>query len=301
MPAGDDGFIVFTCQVPWKHHCGTRTITNRGYCGFEEKIVVFKQQHLHEAKHIMSNNRWNSKRDIPMVDYPEDMQDKLNLHEDEIFAFTKDGCYPDKSDISQDLEDTAVAVVCEVLNWQFPTDWRKQREEWTLRRCKYEIFDLAGHDERKKLLKEHFSINKRMKYTTLPSSVTESARGEKEDGKQGGNVEDTKEENDPMSVEKPIGSDNQDRLSHLIGYLEAVGGTPEHGSDNHFQDEHHIPLPPLSGPLVSHDAEEEKKDDQYDQHAANDNDDHLRAFYGEEEEVVEDENDSTGDLFIGWD
>ena len=153
MPAGDDGFIVFTCQVPWKHHCGTRTITNRGYCGFEEKIVVFKQQHLHEAKHIMSNNRWNSKRDIPMVDYPEDMQDKLNLQEDEIFAFTKDGCYPDKSDISQDLEDTAVAVVCEVLNWQFPTDWRKQREEWTLRRCKYQIFDLAGHDERKKLLK----------------------------------------------------------------------------------------------------------------------------------------------------
>ena len=114
-------------------------------------------------------------------------------------------------------------------------------------------------------------------------------------------MEDTKEENDPMSVEKPIGSDNQDRLSHLIGYLEGVGGTPEHGSDNHYQDEHHIPLPPLSGPLVSHDAEEEKKDDQYDQHAANDNDDHLRAFYGEEEEVVEDENDSTGDLFIGWD
>ena len=303
MPSGDDGFIIFTCRVPWLHHgiCGgTKEFTRRGYYGQVEKEEVFKQRYFIEARTIMSKNSWVDKRDVPMIDNPEDMQHHLHLNEDEIFTFTQDGCYPDKSDISQGLEDTAVAITCEVLNWPFPIDWRKHREAMSSRRCKYEIFDLAAHDERKKLLREHFSINKRMKYTTLPASVTESLQGEKEDGKQNG--EDTNEENDPMSVEKQIGSDNQDGLSHLIGYLEGAGGTPEHGSDNHHHQREHqeVPLPPLVGPLVSHDsAEEEKKDDQYYQHVANNNDDHLHAFYGEEE-VVEGEND-TGDVFFGWD
>ena len=55
----------------------------------------------------------------------------LNVGEEEVYTFTADGYYPTKEDVSQALEDKAVAMICKITGWEVPNDWRVLRERKT--------------------------------------------------------------------------------------------------------------------------------------------------------------------------
>jgi len=127
--------------------------------------------------------------DIPYVVLPESILQHFKLDEEEIITFTEDGCYPDKNDISQELEDNAVIETCMAMGWQIPLEWREQRVKWRDQRLKYQeldsmIFDLAAYDATKKAVWDNVTSDeedshKRMKYTLPPLSTTQG-----EDGRQ---------------------------------------------------------------------------------------------------------------------
>ena len=153
MPTSDNsGFIVFTCQVPWYHNDTSKR------CITKKVPLEHRKNYFEKALQIMKNN-WrydqNRKGDIPYVLNAEEIQFKqLELYEEEIITFTTDGCYPDKNDISQSLEELAVIETCKYMEWDVPVDWREQREWYTNKRCKHQnirpmVFDLAEFDAAK--------------------------------------------------------------------------------------------------------------------------------------------------------
>jgi len=175
MPNSDNsGFVVFTCQAPWFEHTST-----------SDKCI--EKSLFQKAREIMKDNWYRDnerQNDIPFVKYPENMQKILNLRERDLITFTNDGCYPDKNDISRELEDNAVIETCAAMGWQIPLEWREQREWISPQRTEYELFDLAAYDATKKAFRapqlDEEDSHKRMKYTLPPLSTTTH----EEDGKQ---------------------------------------------------------------------------------------------------------------------
>ena len=185
MPQADNGFIIFTCNVPWYHNDTSKR------CISKEVPLEHRKDYFMKAKQIMKNN-WryeqNRKGDIPYVLNAEEIQFKqLELYEKEIITFTSDGCYPDKNDISQELEETAVIETCLAMGWQIPLDWREQRVKWRDQRLKYQeldsmVFDLAAYDATKKAFIHDEDSHKRMKYTLPPSSQGEDGNQQNNPG-----------------------------------------------------------------------------------------------------------------------
>jgi len=182
MPQADNGFIIFTCNVPWFEHTSTSDDCIK-------KSLFRKARKMMEDNWYRDNERQN---DIPFVNYPEDMQKILKLRDSDLITFTNDGCYPNKDDISQELEETAVIETCSAMGWQIPLEWREERKQWTKARCKHQniqpmIFDLAAYGAAKKKKAElnngtsdDEDSHKRMKYTL---STTQG-----EDGNQQNNL-----------------------------------------------------------------------------------------------------------------
>jgi len=169
MPTSDNsGFVVFTCQVPWLEHTSTSDDCIK-------KSLFRKARKMMEDNWYRDNERQN---DIPFVNYPEDMQKILRLRDSDLITFTEDGCYPDKNDISQELEENAVIETCLAMGWQIPLEWREERVKWRDQRLKYQeldsmVFDLAAYDATKKaFIHDEEDSHKRMKYTLPPLPTT---------------------------------------------------------------------------------------------------------------------------------
>jgi len=192
------GYVVFTSQVSWMHHnsskrCIVKEVPheNEYYTSFKRVPREHRKNYFVEAREIMKDNwyRYDDRNiDIPYVVLPESILQHFKVDEEEIITFTKDGCYPDKNDISQELEENAVIETCLAMGWQIPLDWREQRVKWRDQRLKYQeldsmVFDLAAYDATKKaFIHDEEDSHKRMKYTLPPSSQEEDGNQQNNPG-----------------------------------------------------------------------------------------------------------------------
>ena len=89
------GYLIFVAQVPWLelNPPQTTTVTNTPH-----------QQALDWM-------RRNSKASAPILGTVEDFQDRLGLKDEDVFTFTKDGCYPTVWDVSQALGENCEASI----------------------------------------------------------------------------------------------------------------------------------------------------------------------------------------------
>jgi len=181
------GYVVFTSQVSWMHHnsskrCIVKEVPheNEYYTSFKRVPREHRKNYFVEAREIMKDNwyRYDDRNiDIPYVVLPESILQHFKLDEEEIITFTSDGCYPDKNDVSQALEETAVIETCLAMGWQIPLDWREDRVHWRDQRLKFQeldsmVFDLAAYDATKKAFIHDEDSHKRMKYTLPPLPTT---------------------------------------------------------------------------------------------------------------------------------
>jgi len=207
MPQADNGFIIFTCNVPWYHNDTSKR------CIMKKVPLENRKNYFEKALQIMKKNWRHDKErhgDIPFLDTPEDMQEILRLCDSNLITFTEDGCYPDKNDISRELEETAIIETCAAMGWQIPLEWREERKQWTKARCKHQniqpmIFDLAAYDAAKKKAesKSHLDdedSHKRMKYTLPPLSTTQG------DGKQYDTEKNNSKQYDPANYQPQMPS-----------------------------------------------------------------------------------------------
>jgi hypothetical protein len=73
----------------------------------------------------------NSKSRIPHIGSVEEFASSTNLNigsEYNIYTFTSDGNYPTANDVSSVLEDKAVSIICSVMNWKIPSNWKQVRK-----------------------------------------------------------------------------------------------------------------------------------------------------------------------------
>lgn len=115
--AGVGGFIVMTCRVPWLPGPG---------------------HPLQRAADLLDPAA------RPVVDLPERVQDRLDLAERDVVAFTDDGGYPAAGDDPATLEERAVADTCAAMGWEVPADWRADRA-----RARRDAGD-AGRDDKRR-------------------------------------------------------------------------------------------------------------------------------------------------------
>lgn len=96
------GYLIFVAQVPWLelNPPQTTTVTNTPH-----------QQALDWM-------RRNSKASAPILGTVEDFQDRLRLKDEEVFTFTKDGCYPTVWDVSQALGKNCDAFLHPALGYR---------------------------------------------------------------------------------------------------------------------------------------------------------------------------------------
>ena len=191
------GYVVFTSQVSWMHHnsskrCIVKEVPHEDdyYTSFKRVPNEHRKNYFVEAREIMKDNwyRYDDRNiDIPYVVLPESILQHFKVDEEEIITFTSDGCYPDKNDISQELEENAIIETCAAMGWQIPLDWREQRVNWRDQRLKLQeleemIFDLAAYDATKKAFIHDEDSHKRMKYTLPSLSTTQGKDGNQQYG-----------------------------------------------------------------------------------------------------------------------
>jgi len=116
------GFLVFSSMAPF--------VQKREH---DEAFSLIKRQGYHKT---------------PFIGTIEKFQELLKLKEKDIYTFTSDGCVPTAEDVSQELEDVAIRVVCDLMRWRYPYSWRDKREDV----ASYfgPVLDLAEYDGRKK-------------------------------------------------------------------------------------------------------------------------------------------------------
>lgn len=88
------GFLIFVAQVPWLESKFPNVNHN-----INKEEVDHRSPH-HDTVEWMKRN---SKSTAPVLGSVEEFQDKLELRDDEVFTFTKDGCYPTEWEVSQAL------------------------------------------------------------------------------------------------------------------------------------------------------------------------------------------------------
>jgi sRNA-binding protein len=96
-----------------------------------------QQQNQHQRAHYQAkewmeeNCNKNSKSRIPHIGSVEEFASSTNLNigsEYNIYTFTSDGNYPTANDVSSVLEDKAVSIICSVMNWKIPSNWKQVRK-----------------------------------------------------------------------------------------------------------------------------------------------------------------------------
>mmetsp|Transcript_15746 Transcript_15746/g.33266 ORF Transcript_15746/g.33266 Transcript_15746/m.33266 type:complete len:404 (-) Transcript_15746:201-1412(-) len=140
------GFIVMTCRVPWLHGHGKHHLTKQKSKNNDEEFdnTNWQHQYFQRAREMM--RECGTALPLPYIEMgPERMQHHLMLDENDIYTFTKDGCYPDANDISRALEDRAVEVTCAAMGWKVPEHWRRERERERAALL-VDVFDLAKYD-----------------------------------------------------------------------------------------------------------------------------------------------------------
>lgn len=133
-------------------YCFMRTTAPRskgeGFLVFSSMVPFVKTSEHLAAKVLVKRNGFHN-HNVPFVDTIENFQDRLDLIESDIYTFTSDGCVPTAQDVSQELEDTAIRVVCDLMKWRYPHNWRKKRAEVSYFFTGWPVMDLAKYDSRR--------------------------------------------------------------------------------------------------------------------------------------------------------
>ncbi len=156
MDPNDDFYVV--------PYCFMRTTDRqaRGGEGFLvfSSMVPFMKKREHETAYLLVKKK--GYHDVPFVDTIENFKKGLEIGERDIYTFTSDGCVPTAQDVSQELEDTAIRVVCDLMKWRYPHNWRKKRAEVSYYFTGWNVMDLAKYDSRrgkKEQLQRHHQLH----------------------------------------------------------------------------------------------------------------------------------------------
>lgn len=104
---------------------------------------VKKQEHEDTRSFIQRDGNHQP----PYIDTIEKFQKFLKLDEMNIYTFTRDGCVPTAAEVSQELEDTAIQVVCDLMKWKMPYNWRLRKGQ--VENLFGPVLDLAEWDSRR--------------------------------------------------------------------------------------------------------------------------------------------------------
>ena len=140
MTPKDDYYVAPYCFI----RTGGLYSRHVGFLVFSS-MVPFVERKGHELA-----RRWvrrDRRHQLPHIGTMEHFQQTAGVEENDIYTFTSDGCFPSAEDVSQELEDMAIRVVCDLLKWKFPMDWRQRRRQETLCR-RAPVLDLAEYDRR---------------------------------------------------------------------------------------------------------------------------------------------------------
>ena len=99
QPRQHGGFLIFVAQVPWlESYLPISSPSNNNYKIYKEDL---DRRGPHQE--AMTWMKHDSKSTTPILGSVEEFQYKLGLQDEEMFTFTKDGCYPTEWDVSQSL------------------------------------------------------------------------------------------------------------------------------------------------------------------------------------------------------
>ena len=196
------GYLIFSSMVPFGKTFPTHPFPKmnepEGYPGEHDEALDLMNRRGHH----------NTKGFLFLAHTVEWFQERINCHERDIYTFTPDGCYPSLNDVSQKLEDMAFHVICDLVNWKYPVNWRRKRAEQLYTFCS--ILDLADYDneqcrleveEEKRLtklkkLKQQKQLSKTTGYHHYPRNdnkkiVHHAKEEEEEEKKESANAFDT--------------------------------------------------------------------------------------------------------------
>lgn len=129
-----------------------------GFLVFSSMAPYWKRQEHEEARNLVEREGYHQ---IPHIDTIENFQKNLKLEERDIYTFTRDGCVPTAVEVSQELEDTAIQVVCDLMKWKMPYNWRLRRSQ--LENLFAPVLDLAewegcrGQQQQRSHVQRHYS------------------------------------------------------------------------------------------------------------------------------------------------
>jgi hypothetical protein len=124
MDPTDDYYVAPFCFMSTLN-----SLRNDNAVGFLvfSSMVPFMRKREHDAA-INQVKRYGHHK-APTVGTVDSFQKCLKLTERDIWTFTSDGCFPAAEDVSKALEDEAIRVVCDLMKWRFPSNWRDKRDE----------------------------------------------------------------------------------------------------------------------------------------------------------------------------
>mmetsp|Transcript_27991 Transcript_27991/g.44008 ORF Transcript_27991/g.44008 Transcript_27991/m.44008 type:complete len:328 (-) Transcript_27991:149-1132(-) len=154
MDPNDDYYVAPYCFMPTnKQHHRQRVVVDShhnnhpsaGFLVFSSMAPFIKKDAHDDTQNLLERDGYHP---TPHIDTIEKFQKSLHLAEHEIYTFTTDGCVPTADDVSQELEDTAIRVVCDLMRWRYPVDWRVRRSAVE---CLFgPVLDLAEYDDRRR-------------------------------------------------------------------------------------------------------------------------------------------------------
>ena len=140
MNPAEDFYVAPYCFMRTKNRVET------GFLVFSSMAPFIKTDE-HEAACTLIKRNGHHK--APFLNTIEGFQETLCLDEKDIWTFTSDGCVPTAEDVSQELEDKAIRVVCDLMKWRYPYDWRVKRAEVAYIFTNWPVLDLAEYDSRR--------------------------------------------------------------------------------------------------------------------------------------------------------
>ena len=142
-------------------------------------VPFIKRSEHDDAVELIKNSGYHN---VPFVDTIENFQETLKLSERDIYTFTSDGCVPTAEDVSLELEDTAIRVVCDLMKWRYPHNWRKKRAEVSYYFTGWPVMDLAKYDSRrgkKEQLQHHHQQQQHLGVGSISSRMRQNLQQQK--------------------------------------------------------------------------------------------------------------------------
>eukprot|EP00573_Skeletonema_grethae_P004654 CAMPEP_0201699742 /NCGR_PEP_ID=MMETSP0578-20130828/25266_1 /ASSEMBLY_ACC=CAM_ASM_000663 /TAXON_ID=267565 /ORGANISM="Skeletonema grethea, Strain CCMP 1804" /LENGTH=329 /DNA_ID=CAMNT_0048186579 /DNA_START=17 /DNA_END=1006 /DNA_ORIENTATION=+ len=131
MDPTDDYYVAPYCFMPRRQQQQRRFENNNCTTTFTSGFLIFasmkpfgKKTEHEDARSLVEREGYHP---IPHIDTIETFQKNLKLNEMDIYTFTHDGCVPTAKEVSQELEDTAIRVVCDLMKWKMPYNWRLRK------------------------------------------------------------------------------------------------------------------------------------------------------------------------------